>query len=925
MAEAPLLDSTSAGRFDVLATLRRFSGGGALLRVRDRRDGSIKILEKLPGAPSDDAWRRARETLGVRHPALATPESLERAGDGLLALRAELDGLDLESILESAAPIPPAWACELAHRALEALSALHGAGRFVRNLEPADLVLLRAKEDPSTGAAGRLVLTDLGLRHTPASEQAASSAAAFAGQLRYASPEQFDDESRIGPASDLYALGLILYLAATGRFPVAGDSPSSLIAGHLFKPPAPFEPSDEVPEALAAWILRLLSKDSAERGTAASCLEALKALRPALGAPDPAWATRALGSPESAAEEAPDALDLEPIERALEEGELTAARRLFESAAARRPGGDAALDEISRRLAAVESFTRAADVHRLVDAAQNRLEGGAPAAAVSHLEEARRLVPGDPEVARLLEHARRAAQNAATAVGGPTAMLHHVRSAVDAEIADREKRDEKRRESESRQTAELLERARALAQREDFEAARQTLESLLGLSPDHAEALALRASVDACLRIQREEAEERSEALETVTAIRGLIEQGRPEEAHASLERAETRFGDQDVLQTARFDLTKARLDAAVVQTVRLSPEDLQAAVAAETARLAAQNPEQEPRAGQSPEVPTHTVGLPPELLQEVSGRRPPDSSTRPLPPPPPPVPRAPQAPADSAAGAAVGGDVRSQAGAGSVTLPMATIEAAKKRALELRTGSQERAQGSPPPPQAPEAQALPASPPAPDPSSGPQAGPAGSPEPAPEAPALDLGELGFGGGGSSSPGPSGPGALGSGGSGSSGLSSSGYGSSGTRTQTRAAPPGRGPSKPLLAIGMLAALAAVFAASYVLSGRLDSAPVENTAAPEALELPSGVLVIDAAPWAEIVSLVDAGGQEVTLVGSRHTPKRLELPPGTYTLTLEHPPSGETQRATLALESEQVQTIRGAFEMTVDQFFRQAGW
>lgn len=133
-----------------------------------------------------------------------------------------------------------------------------------------------------------------------------------------------------------------------------------------------------------------------------------------------------------------------------------------------------------------------------------------------------------------------------------------------------------------------------------------------------------------------------------------------------------------------------------------------------------------------------------------------------------------------------------------------------------------------------------------------------------------------------------------------------------------------------MALGVLMALAAVFAASYVMSGRM-SLPSESESAPPPVEdvtgtdLPAGVLLIDAAPWAAIDQISDSAGEDVTVVGARFTPKRLELPPGVYTLTLSHPPSGERKDATLEVESGGEQRLSISFDVDVEEFFRRADW
>lgn len=177
---------------------------------------------------------------------------------------------------------------------------------------------------------------------------------------------------------------------------------------------------------------------------------------------------------------------------------------------------------------------------------------------------------------------------------------------------------------------------------------------------------------------------------------------------------------------------------------------------------------------------------------------------------------------------------------------------------------------------------------------------------------ALNLDELGFGGAQPSSP---------------SGRSTSVR----TSGRGRGAPPGQGPSRPLVALGVVVVLALVFAGSYFLSGRLQlddgEGPAEAPPAEDvvATDLPPGTVLIDAAPWASIASIRDADGEDVTVIGARYTPKRMELAPGVYTVVLEHPPTSGSQQATLEVESGGEQSIRVNFDIDVEEFFRRAVW
>ncbi len=94
-----------------------------------------------------------------------------------------------------------------------------------------------------------------------------TSTGMFLGKPRYASPEQLSAKG-VDARSDLYSFGVVLYESLTGICPIDGNDPSSLMAGHLFRPPIDFVESDpygRLPQELREILLRLLAKVPAER------------------------------------------------------------------------------------------------------------------------------------------------------------------------------------------------------------------------------------------------------------------------------------------------------------------------------------------------------------------------------------------------------------------------------------------------------------------------------------------------------------------------------------------------------------------------------------------------------------------------------------------------------------------------------------
>jgi serine/threonine protein kinase len=106
---------------------------------------------------------------------------------------------------------------------------------------------------------------DFGLALMNSPDPRLTSSGSLLGSVHYISPEQIRGEP-LDARSDLYAVGVTLYEAITGRLPIQGQSFSEIINGHLqTMPPAPSRLNPAIPESLSAITLRALAKNPADR------------------------------------------------------------------------------------------------------------------------------------------------------------------------------------------------------------------------------------------------------------------------------------------------------------------------------------------------------------------------------------------------------------------------------------------------------------------------------------------------------------------------------------------------------------------------------------------------------------------------------------------------------------------------------------
>ena len=149
-----------------------------------------------------------------------------------------------------------------------ALTAAHAVGVIHRDFKSNNVMLL-APEHP--GDPHRVVVTDFGLAHSLSDAQVARGDSITAlgevlGTPDYMAPEQIVGTA-VSPATDIYALGIVLYEMVTGQRPFAADTPFQSAMRRVSGPP-PRPPREVVPDLPVAWeraIMRCLSRHPEQR------------------------------------------------------------------------------------------------------------------------------------------------------------------------------------------------------------------------------------------------------------------------------------------------------------------------------------------------------------------------------------------------------------------------------------------------------------------------------------------------------------------------------------------------------------------------------------------------------------------------------------------------------------------------------------
>jgi serine/threonine protein kinase len=224
--------------------------------------------------------REARAAASVRHPNVASVFHLGRTGGSYFYAMEFVEGETLEKVIKRSGRLDVKLALEIATQVAAGLAAVHEQNLVHRDIKPTN-IMVRLKEEQ--GVTAKII--DLGLAKTldeSASEAGISSPGAFAGTPEFASPEQFAGVG-VDIRSDLYSLGVTLWVMVTGQTPFRG--PSAEVMYKHQHAPLPVEQLKDVPQPMVFLLEKLLEKDPARRfQNPAELLKAIPRITGALGA-----------------------------------------------------------------------------------------------------------------------------------------------------------------------------------------------------------------------------------------------------------------------------------------------------------------------------------------------------------------------------------------------------------------------------------------------------------------------------------------------------------------------------------------------------------------------------------------------------------------------------------------------------------------
>ena len=247
------------GRYRVLGRL----GIGGMATVYLAEDSSLgrKVALKVmaeryaeDGEFVERFRREAQAAARLNHPnIIAVYDRGEADGRPYIAME-YLQGRTLKQVIQKEGQLPPERAIAIAMQVLAGLRYAHEHGVVHRDVKPHNVLV---------GDDGRIKVTDFGIAH--AGDPQMTEVGSIVGTAQYLSPEQARGRA-VGPQTDIYSLGVVLYEMLAGRVPFEGDSSVAIAMQHVSDPAPPLQSlAPDVPDSLALVVAHAMLKEPSQR------------------------------------------------------------------------------------------------------------------------------------------------------------------------------------------------------------------------------------------------------------------------------------------------------------------------------------------------------------------------------------------------------------------------------------------------------------------------------------------------------------------------------------------------------------------------------------------------------------------------------------------------------------------------------------
>lgn len=271
---------TRLGPYEILGKLA--AGGMATVFIaRHTRLGhvvGIKILH--PHYQQDEQLRvrfvdEARIQANLRHPNILGVQDILEVPEASGMVMELLEGCTLSGYFKKVEkPLSYTRGTGLFLRLADAIAYAHSMAVVHRDLKPSNVYLHRVQSE----AVPKLMDFGIAKLQNLAATSQLTAAGSLLGTPQYMAPEQFEDSSAVDTQADIYALGVMMYEAATGVLPFQGATIPEIMTNVLNKElTRPSELREDFPPVLEALLLKCLQRKKADRyGTAAELFKALE-------------------------------------------------------------------------------------------------------------------------------------------------------------------------------------------------------------------------------------------------------------------------------------------------------------------------------------------------------------------------------------------------------------------------------------------------------------------------------------------------------------------------------------------------------------------------------------------------------------------------------------------------------------------------
>ena len=262
-----MIGTTIGGRYTLRSVLGE-GGMATLYRGWDtqlEREVAVKVLRPQYGSDPEFVTRfrhEARSAGSLSHPNIVSVHDYGSEDGAQFIVMELVDGRDLAAVIREHAPLSVDDAVEIATQAAAGIEAAHRRGIVHRDVKPANILLTHD---------GHVRVVDFGIARAVA-DAGLTTTGTTLGSVHYFSPEQARGEE-VTSASDVYALGIVLYEMLTGRRPFEADSAAAIALKRLsHDPPPPTTYNASLPPGLVEVVMRALERDPARRYPSAGVL-----------------------------------------------------------------------------------------------------------------------------------------------------------------------------------------------------------------------------------------------------------------------------------------------------------------------------------------------------------------------------------------------------------------------------------------------------------------------------------------------------------------------------------------------------------------------------------------------------------------------------------------------------------------------------